>query len=209
MSSYEISYYGAFQGRSAPIQMLLLDAGADYTVVDVVQGAADRVVCPNPGYPVFAPPVLKCGDFVLGQTTAILAYLGSKHGYAPTSPEGIATCNQLSLDAADVLVEAFKAKALEDKGAAFYAEGARLSQWLVHFDKAFAKGNGAYLMGADVSHADFNLFCVLDVLDFFFDDKWRAILPEKVSKFYTEFRTRSSVVAFAALGKPALPASMK
>jgi hypothetical protein len=77
---YELIYHAGFTGRSAPIQLLLLDAGVEYTL-RTPTWSPDRVIQDSPGLPVFAPPVLIHEDFVLAQTTAIMLYLGKLHGY--------------------------------------------------------------------------------------------------------------------------------
>jgi hypothetical protein len=80
---YLIVYHSRLGFRASPIQMLLLDAGVEFEMREPEWGE-DRVVAGNPGLPVFAPPVLRKGDFVLSQTCAIMNYLGSIHGYTPT-----------------------------------------------------------------------------------------------------------------------------
>jgi hypothetical protein len=80
---YLIVYHSSLGFRASPIQMLLLDAGVEFEMREPEWGE-DRVVAGNPGLPVFAPPVLRKGDFVLSQTCAIMNYLGSIHGYTPT-----------------------------------------------------------------------------------------------------------------------------
>ena len=44
----------------------------------------------NKGSPPFAPPFLKAGKLVIGQTANILLYLGTRHGLAP-KPEAANT----------------------------------------------------------------------------------------------------------------------
>ena len=77
---YKLVYHSKLGFRAAPIQMLLLDAGVDFEMVEPHWGA-DRVIENNPGMPSFAPPSLRVGDVTVAQTPAILKYLGRVLGY--------------------------------------------------------------------------------------------------------------------------------
>src|SRR5258705_10696543 len=57
------------------------------------------------GRPPFAPPFLKAGKLVIGQTANILLYLGSRHGLAPKAEAGRLWVHQLQLISADFVVE--------------------------------------------------------------------------------------------------------
>ena len=81
----------AFRGAANLSELALEDAGADYA--DVARGAngmaeMTRMMQARPGTPPFAPPFLKAGQLVIGQTANILFYLGSRHGLAPKSEAG-------------------------------------------------------------------------------------------------------------------------
>src|SRR5258708_33752188 len=53
----------------------------------------------------YAPPFLKAGKLVIGQTANILLYLGSRHGLAPRNEAGRIWVNQLQLTIADFVTE--------------------------------------------------------------------------------------------------------
>ena len=89
--AYEFYYWPSIQGRGEFVRLALEEAGAEY--IDVARrpeseggGAAaliaflerEDITCPP-----FAPPFLKDGDVLIGQTAAILLYLGDRHGLAP------------------------------------------------------------------------------------------------------------------------------
>ena len=57
------------------------------------------------GTPPFAPPFLKAGKLVIGQTANILLYLGSRHGLAPKAEAGKLWVHQLQLTVADFVLE--------------------------------------------------------------------------------------------------------
>ena len=207
---YEIYYHAGFTGRSLPIQMLLRDKGIAYKVVPAIHDGTDKVVGSQQGYPVFACPAIKKGDFVLSQTNVILSYLGKKHGLAPTSDEDIAKCDQLTADASDVVSEVFKHSKDEDKGEAFLAPGGRLSTWFAHFDKCLSvNSTGPFLFGENPTYADFNLVGLIDLLQFFFDDKFAPLVSENMTNWLGACVCRNSYMALQAEGLPILPASFK
>ena len=76
---YELYYWPSIQGRGEYVRLALEEAGADYT--DVARGgngmaAMTRMMEVGKGTPPFAPPFLKAGKLVIGQTANILLYLG-------------------------------------------------------------------------------------------------------------------------------------
>jgi len=53
----------------------------------------------------FAPPYLKAGKLVIGQTANILLFLGARHGLAPKAEAGALWTHQLQLTTADFIAE--------------------------------------------------------------------------------------------------------
>src|ERR1700710_211120 len=78
---YQLYYWPGIQGRGEYVRLALEDAGADYD--DVARGAggmsAMSKMMDADHTPPFAPPFLKAGRLVIGQTASILLYLGSRH----------------------------------------------------------------------------------------------------------------------------------
>ena len=208
MTDYEIIYHVGFSGRAMPVIHLLLEAGLTYTLVAPSWGA-DRCVTPNPGHPVFAPPVLKKGDFHLAQTSAIMQYLGAKHGFAPADAEVAASCSQVTMDAADVLAETLNQKKEADKGEKFFSEGGRFSSWAGHFDRILQKSGGPYLFGAEPTFADFALFSTMESLYFNYKEKCLAVMPDGFKSWLETMESRPSTVAYRALNMPNLPESFR
>lgn len=83
---YELHYWPTIQGRGEFVRLALEAAGADY--VDVARGPGSRgqgvaammhyLDSPEVLHPPFAPPFLVDGKAVIGQTAAILLYLGPR-----------------------------------------------------------------------------------------------------------------------------------
>jgi glutathione S-transferase len=106
---YELYYWPSIQGRGEFVRLALEDAGAQYADVArspkgmaaMAQGLSSRAVKRPP----FAPPYLRAGSLLIGQTANILLYLGPRHGLAPKSEPGRLWVHQLQLTIADWLVE--------------------------------------------------------------------------------------------------------
>ena len=97
---YELYYWPSIQGRGEYVRLALEEAGAAYT--DVARrgngmAAMTRMMEAGKGTPPFAPPFLKAGKLVIGQTANILLYLGSRHGLAPKAEAGKFWVHQLQL----------------------------------------------------------------------------------------------------------------
>ena len=105
--AYELYYWPTIQGRGEFVRLALEAAGADY--VDVSRrdgGEAMTRLMKDAATPPFAPPFLKLGDRVVGQTAAILAWIGPQLGLAPDGDSDRAWLNQVQLTFADLVAEA-------------------------------------------------------------------------------------------------------
>src|SRR5471030_1081984 len=104
---YELYYWPGIQGRGEYIRLALEEAGADYADVARERGMAAMIgmMEASSGTPPFAPPFLKAGKLVIGQTANILLYLGSRHGLAPKAEPGKLWVHQLQLTIADFVLE--------------------------------------------------------------------------------------------------------
>ncbi len=104
---YQLYYWPGIQGRGEYVRLALEEAGADYA--DVARSgdgmAAMMKMMEAEGTPPFAPPFLKAGKLVIGQTANILLYLGSRHGLAPKAEPGKLWVHQLQLTITDFVLE--------------------------------------------------------------------------------------------------------
>src|SRR5277367_947081 len=109
---YELYYWPSIQGRGEFVRLCLEQAGATY--VDVAREAKSgkgmaRMMRILKGQgdprPPFAPPFLKAGRLMIGQTANILMFLGPRHGLAPNSEAGRLWTHQLQLTIGDFVAE--------------------------------------------------------------------------------------------------------
>src|SRR5262245_18654662 len=104
---YELYYWPSIQGRGEFVRLGLEEAGAAYRDVARSDLAAMLHLMEEEGVatPPFAPPFLKVGKRLIGQTANILLFLGERHGLAPKNEAGRLWTHQLQLTLADFLQE--------------------------------------------------------------------------------------------------------
>ena len=176
---YELYYWPSIQGRGEFVRLALEEAGAAYTDVargsesgGGVEGMLDLLDGSRVPRPPFAPPFLKAGRQIIGQTSNILLYLGGRHGLAPAGEAGRLWAHQLQLTIADLVNEVhdthhpiasgqyYQEQRREARRRAADFLAVRAPKYLGYFEQvltANSAGKG-YLVGARVSYPDLSLF---------------------------------------------------
>ena len=140
----------------------------------------------------YAPPVLRDGEVLIGQTTNILLYLGRRLGLAPRAESGRLWLNQLQLTMADWLTEvhdthhplSMNQYYEEQKQAAMLRSadfrGTRLPKFLDYFTQVLLNNGsrGQYLVGARLTYGDLSLFQMLAGLRYAFPQAMARLAPE-------------------------------
>ncbi len=175
---YELYYWDGIQGRGEFVRLALEDAGARYVDVARGDGGEDAMLALLDGRrvarPPFAPPFLKSGKQLIGQTANILLYLGPRLGLAPASESGRLWTHQLQLTLADLVAEAhdvhhpiagslyYEDQRREAKRRAKHFVAERIPKFLDYFERVLAHNpRGApYLLGRAATYADLSLFQV-------------------------------------------------
>jgi glutathione S-transferase len=135
----------------------------------------------GPDHPSFAPPFLKAGELVVGQTANILLYLGQRHGLAPSDDAGRLWVNQLQLTIADLVAEAhdthhpiatslyYADQRPEAKRRAADFIETRIPKFFDYFEGILGRPEPKdYLLGATLTYADLSLFQVIEGLRYAF-----------------------------------------
>jgi glutathione S-transferase len=186
---YELYYWPGIQGRGEYVRLALEDAGADYAdVARTERGmpAMMKMMDARKGMPPFAPPFLKAGKLVIGQTANILFYLGTRHGLAPKAEAGRLWVHQLQLTVTDFVLEIHDTHHplgpslyYEDqKGPAkkrteeFWKE--RVPKYLGYFESMMEGNGGHYLTGRRLTYADLSLFQIVEGLRYAFPRRMKA-----------------------------------
>jgi len=186
---YELYYWPGIQGRGEYVRLALEDAGADY--VDVARGARGMpamtgIMEARKGTPPFAPPFLRAGKLLIGQTANILLYLGSRHALAPKAEAGKLWVHQLQLIVADFVLEVHDTH--HPLGPSLYYEDQRapakkrteefwkerVPKYLGYFEGLLKNNGGLYLSGRRATYADLSLFQIVEGLRYAFPNRMKA-----------------------------------
>ena len=185
---YELYYWPFIQGRGEYVRLALEDAGAGY--VDVARGSggtsAMMRMMGEGAPPPFAPPFLKAGKLVIGQTANILLYLGVRHNLAPKTEAGRLWVHQLQLTITDLVLEIHDTHHplgpslyYEDQKAPakkrtdeFWKE--RVPKYLGYFEGLVQDNGGGYVTGRRITYVDLSLFQIVEGLRYAFPKRMNA-----------------------------------
>jgi glutathione S-transferase len=183
---YELYYWPGIQGRGEFIRLALEEAGADYADVARERGTSAMFkVMEASGTPPFAPPFLKAGKLVIGQTANILLYLGTRHGLAPKAEGPRMWVHELQLTVTDFVLEVHDTH--HPLGPSLYYEDQRapakkrteefwkerVPKYLGYFEGLLNSG-GAYLTGRRLTYIDLSLFQIVEGLRYAFPKRMKA-----------------------------------
>ena len=186
---YELYYWPEIQGRGEFVRLALEEAAANYVDVARGKGGTGKMMklMASAKTPSFAPPFLKAGQVVIGQSANILLYLGSRHGLAPKSEAGRLWIHQIQLTLADLVKEAhdthhpiasslyYEDQKPEAKRYAAHFLDERVPKYLGWLDGLVRKSGGPLLTGRKLTYADLSLFQVVSGLRYAFPQAMRAI----------------------------------
>lgn len=217
---YELYYWPTIQGRGEFVRLALEEAGAPY--VDVARGRKgdDKMfkLLEDGGveHPSFAPPFLKAGGLLIGQTANILLYLGARHGLAPKAEAGRLWANQVQLTIADLVQEVHDAhhpiagslyyedQRKEARGRAGDFLKNRAPKYLGWFEGILERNQkgarAAYLIGGRLSYPDLSLFQIVAGLRYAFPNAMRRIDKNypRVLELHERVKTRPRIAAYLA-----------
>jgi len=203
---YELYYWPDIQGRGEFVRLALEEADADY--VDVARGenaetggmpAMMRLLNGREiATPPFAPPFLKAGRLLIGQTANILLYLGERHALAPASEAGRLWTHELQLTVTDFVKEIHDTH--HPVGSGLYYEEQkeeakrfteqflreRLPKYLGYFERVATRNprGSKFLVGARLTYVDLSMFQLIEGLRYAFPAAMKGFerrIPELVA----------------------------
>ncbi len=198
--AYELYYWPEIQGRGEFVRLALEESGEKY--VDVARkpgkdGGVPAMMTFLDGeqvkHPPFAPPFLRSGKLLIGQTTNILLFLGMRHGLAPANEAGRLWTHQLQLTIADLVDEAhdthhpiasrlyYDDQRPEAKRRAADFLKSRMPKYLQYFEDVLERSGGKYLLGRRLSYVDLSLFQIVEGLRYAFP-RATARLEKKIPR---------------------------
>jgi glutathione S-transferase len=193
--SYKLYYWPDIPGRGEFVRLALEEAGARYRdMARTAKGMADmQAMLEDDGlsHRPFAPPFLVDGDIIVGQTAAILLYLGDKHGLAPKDEKERLWTHQIQLTIADLVAEAhdthhpisaglyYEDQKSEAKQRAKAFREERIPKFLSWFEQILARNPAgpAHLVLGEITYADLSLFQLVEGLAYAFPRRMERVLP--------------------------------
>lgn len=215
---YEFYYWNGIQGRGEFIRLALEEAGADYIDVARQPGGETEMMrlmrSEAVASPPFAPPFLKAGEVLIGQTANILFYLGAQHRLGPQDEVGRLWAHQLQLTIADFVDEIYDthhpiANSLyyEDQRSEAQARAAhfrrtRMPKYLAYFESVVArnKSGSGHLIGGELTYADLSLFQIVAGLRYAFPMRMATLAPQlpHVTALHDRIAARPRIAGYLA-----------
>jgi glutathione S-transferase len=221
MSEYELYYWPGIQGRGEFVRLALEAAGVPYR--DVArqpegEGGLKPMMRILNGKTIehapFAPPFLKAGSFLIGQTANILMFLGARHDLAPTDEAGRLWANQLQLTITDFVDEIhdthhpiasglyYEDQIEEAKMRSKDFLKARAPKFLRYFECILAsnKAGPAHLIGDRLTYPDLSLFQIVAGLRYAFPRAMAALEKELplIIALHDQVKAHPNIAAYLA-----------
>jgi glutathione S-transferase len=190
---YELYYWPGIQGRGEFVRLALEDAGAAY-----VNKA------PEGEHQAFAPPYLRAGKLVIGQTANILHFLGPRLGLAPRGEPARLELLQQQLTILDWLDEVhevhhpiasslyYEQQRPEAERRARIFTASRLLKYLSYFEENPGKSH---------SYVHLSLFQMIEGLRYAFPRTMARAEPPKLRALHDRIAKRPRIAAYLASGR--------
>jgi glutathione S-transferase len=216
---YQLYYWPSIQGRGEFVRLALEEAGADY--VDVARRSGrgmglpalekfldDEKLAAAP----YAPPFLKAGKLIIGQTANILLYLGPRHGLTPRNEAGRIWVNQLQLTIADFVTEIhdthhpigsslyYHQQKAEARRRTKNFRSERMPKFLGYFEQALSATGNRYMAGNRLSYADLSVFQLIAGLRYAFPKTMKRLEPDYpgLTGMHDRIAARPNIAAYLA-----------
>jgi glutathione S-transferase len=185
---YELYYWPTIQGRGEFVRLAMEEGRAQYRDITRESGkgagiqAMMRILNAGAEWRPFAPPFLKAGRLLIGQTANILQFLGPRLGIVPRAQAGRLWAHELQLTIADFVVEIHdthhpvagslyyedQKKEARRRAADFLKN--RVPKFLGYFEKMLAQNVAGkrYMLGAQLTYVDLSIFQIISGLNYAF-----------------------------------------
>jgi len=222
---YELYYWPEIQGRGEFVRLALEEAAAPYVDIALVPDgegggvpALQRILqdkdlqCPP-----FAPPFLRAGRHLIGQTANILLFLGDRLRLAPRAAAAQRWAHQLQLTIEDFIIEIHDTH--HPVGGGFYYEEQkpeakrrstafrqdRLPKFLGYFERVLRcnPSGDRHMVGARICYVDLSMAQVVAGLRYAFPLASRKALRPcpRLRALHDEVFSRPRIQRYAASGR--------
>jgi glutathione S-transferase len=185
---YELYYWPTVQGRGEFVRLAMEEGRAQYRDIARESGkgagiqAMMRILNVRAEWQPFAPPFLKAGRLLIGQTANILQFLGPRLAIAPRAEAGRLWAHELQLTIADFIVEIhdshhpvagslyYEDQKKEARRRAADFRKNRMPKFLGYFEKMLAQNAAGkrYMLGAQLTYVDLSIFQLIAGLNYAF-----------------------------------------
>ncbi len=222
---YELYYWPGIQGRGEFVRLALEEAGAEYVDIALrpeeegggVPAIEKFLEGPDVVRPPFAPPFLKAGRQLIGQTANILLFLGPRLGLAPRDTAGKLWTHQLQLTITDFVAEIHDTH--HPIGGEFYYEdqkqeakrragnfiAQRLPKFIGYFERVLERNPSSdeWMVGAALTYVDLSMAQVIAGLRYAFPVAARKILRgcPRLQALHDKVFARPRIKAYSASGR--------
>ncbi|CAG2239709.1 glutathione S-transferase-like isoform X1 [Mytilus edulis] len=188
---WELFYHHFLIGRSAYIRLIFEELGIPYK--DMIKSKEDIMKYfyskdKLAGFPVLFPPVIRKGDFQLGQTSVICKYLGEKYGLVPDNEQDKWRADMINTELHDYLAQGRLAFHGINPTASYFTQveetkpyierfaAERIPKYLSYFESVLKYNNGGkgFLFGDKLTYVDLTLFWVLKATEASYPDAWKS-----------------------------------
>lgn len=219
---YELYYWPDIQGRGEFIRLALEEAGADYADVARMPRRAGGGVPAMLRFleeaavkrPPFAPPFLKAGRLVIGQTANILQFLGPRLELVPKDEASRLWAHQLQLTIADFIVEThdvhhpiagalyYHQQKREAKRRAPHFTRERIPKFLDYFESVLVRNRGGkgFMLGKALSYVDLSVFQIMAGLQYAFPKRMSKLASQypRLTDLHERVAARPNIAAYLA-----------
>jgi glutathione S-transferase len=223
--AYELYYWPGIQGRGEFVRLALEEGGAEYRDIALLpeeQGGGVPALLkfldgPGIARPPFAPPFLKAGRRLIGQTANILLFLGPRLGLAPRDADGRLWTHQLQLTLADFVLEIhdthhpiagglyYEEQKAEAKRRSRDFVAHRLPKYLGYFERVIERNpdSDKRLVGKQLTYADLSMGQVVAGLRYAFPRASKNALRScpGLRALHDEVFARPRIRRYAASGR--------
>ena len=185
---YELYYWPGIQGRGEFVRLAFEESGVEYVDIALIPKDEGGGAAAMNRYmqdetlerPPYAPPFLKAGRQIIGQTPNILLFLGPRLGLAPRDAAGRLWTHQLQLTLGDFIDEIHDLH--HPLGPTLYYEEqkpearrrtaefvkSRLPKYFGYFEKVLARNRarGGWMVGDRITYVDLSMAQVVAGLDY-------------------------------------------
>jgi glutathione S-transferase len=222
---YELYYWPGIQGRGEFVRLALEEAAASYVDIALVSEesggggrAVQRVLQDRTlAHPPFAPPFLKAGRQLIGQTANILLFLGDRLDLGPRDAAGKRWAHQLQLTIADFVVEIhdthhpvggglyYEEQKPEAKRRSKEFRESRLPKFLGYFERVMTcnPAGSAWMVGRRISCVDLSMAQVVAGLRYAFPSASRKALRTcpRLRALHDDVFSRPRIKQYLASGR--------